>query len=1089
MRWRLLPAMVFLAGRLDAQEPDPTVLLADLATRGDAAAADAVRRHRESVAGAITVILERAHSGTVPTAVEHDLEAAERLALTHARAFGDSSILRGVRAFRGWSRVQRDRKLAADRLRRKGNSALPSGGVSAAMPHWRASLRLASSVPDASGIAAALGNIGAGFYRAGELDSAQFYLERARRLAERAGEIRIAANAMTTLATLLLDRGRLRPARALYGEALVLRGRIGDVRGEAADRNNSGLVDQALGNLASARESFETSLRRSRQHDLTDASGLSLMNLGNLDALAGHYSAAASRYEAALVAYRTTGNRLDGAAVLHNYGVLELRHGRYPAAAERLSAALEVYDVIGSEAQRIEVRNDLTAALLASGDLQGALAQLRRMKNTAAHASGSSTVQADLALTSAEVALQFNALADAAREYARAETLYVRAGDAAGVAVAREGGAFLLLLRGDFATARRVFENVADLHARAGDRRAAGIARMLAGAAGRHERRFLWARGAFDEAVSDFRAVKDRVGEAAALGESAELYLSVRDLGRSESTYRRALRILGTRASPISWRLHAGLGRLLQTRTRPAEAAAELRRAVNDIESLSSVLTLSERRAAYMDDKWDVYAALAQLESFNGNPGAAFDMSERMRARQTLDLLARAPVPMSRRYASSARGREVLLRRQIAILRSDITRPPDYGSLRDPGASSGLNSTPAAVVLDAQRRYAELLRGMETSDPGYAALARGETISWRNVAARLKPNETLVEYMVSDSSTLVFVVRRRDVSVLELKIGRRALAAAIDFARESVRRPGRDHGTMSWRPPLRHLYRELIGPLDQKGLLAGTERLIVIPHAELHYLPFAALIRAGARERFLVEQYEIEYAPSASVWVRLGERYRGGRVVGANVLALAPRPRSLVGSSEEVSAIRAGYGPRADVWIDASASEALFRSVAGRYGIIHLATAGVMDSRNPLLSFIELRAGGGEDGRLEVHEVFGLALSARLVVLSACETALAAGSSSDVPAGDDWVGLTQAFLQAGATNVLGTLWRVDDRATAHVMSAFYTSLRSGRSESASLAAAQRVAIRQAHTADPFYWAGFVMNGTAGNDSRGSGSRL
>jgi CHAT domain-containing protein len=109
--------------------------------------------------------------------------------------------------------------------------------------------------------------------------------------------------------------------------------------------------------------------------------------------------------------------------------------------------------------------------------------------------------------------------------------------------------------------------------------------------------------------------------------------------------------------------------------------------------------------------------------------------------------------------------------------------------------------------------------------------------------------------------------------------------------------------------------------------------------------------------------------------------------------------------------------------------------------------------------------------------VFALTLSARLVVLSACQTAVGSGAFADVPPGDDWVGLVHGFLFAGAANVLATLWPVEDGATAVLMSSFYQALGSGQSESASLAAAQRAAIRSAHTSHPFYWAGFVLNGS------------
>jgi CHAT domain-containing protein len=119
---------------------------------------------------------------------------------------------------------------------------------------------------------------------------------------------------------------------------------------------------------------------------------------------------------------------------------------------------------------------------------------------------------------------------------------------------------------------------------------------------------------------------------------------------------------------------------------------------------------------------------------------------------------------------------------------------------------------------------------------------------------------------------------------------------------------------------------------------------------------------------------------------------------------------------------------------------------------------------------------GDDDGRLEVHEVFGLRLRARLVVLSACQTGLGAGALADVPAGDDWVGLIQAFLFAGASNVMATLWPVQDRATADLMTRFYTALVAGRPEAEALAEAQRAMLSNTATAHPFYWAGFTMSG-------------
>jgi CHAT domain-containing protein len=176
----------------------------------------------------------------------------------------------------------------------------------------------------------------------------------------------------------------------------------------------------------------------------------------------------------------------------------------------------------------------------------------------------------------------------------------------------------------------------------------------------------------------------------------------------------------------------------------------------------------------------------------------------------------------------------------------------------------------------------------------------------------------------------------------------------------------------------------------------------------------------------------------------------------------------------EVESIGRIYGANATVLTGAAASKDAFRLSAPGAGIIHLATYGVLNKRNPLFSFVELAQSEADNGRLEVREALGLSLHARLLVLSACQTALSSGTLEDVPVGDDWVGLVEAFLIAGASNVMGTLWAVEDRATARLMERFYLALKSGQPAPGALAEAQRSTLREAATTHPFYWAGFSI---------------
>jgi CHAT domain-containing protein len=445
-----------------------------------------------------------------------------------------------------------------------------------------------------------------------------------------------------------------------------------------------------------------------------------------------------------------------------------------------------------------------------------------------------------------------------------------------------------------------------------------------------------------------------------------------------------------------------------------------------------------------------------------------------------LELLTRGRVHAPRDTAEELIAREQDLRRRIAELTRDLegtsTRSDE---LRGPDVSSASEATREAL-LRAQEAYAELRTELGERAPRHAALVSPKSATWREVAQRLSPNEALIEYMVSDSGCVAFVVASDTVAAIELGIAARPLMRLVEFARGTLEQRGSPRADSLWRAPLRSLHRYLIAPIEESGLLEGKKQIVIVPHAELHYLPFAALIDGDGRS--LIERYEMAVTPSASVWLALGERPRAPSAAG--ILAVAPRPDALPASRREVAAIARSAGGRARVMTGGAATEDVFRREAPNYRVLHLATYGVLNKHNPLFSFVELAPGGEHDGRLEVHEVFGLRLTADLVVLSACQTGLGSGALTDVPAGDDWVGLTRAFLHAGANRVVATLWPVDDWATAAFMERFYEHMASGIDARQALARSQRALRAERATAHPFYWAGFVIIG--GADARGRG---
>jgi CHAT domain-containing protein len=226
------------------------------------------------------------------------------------------------------------------------------------------------------------------------------------------------------------------------------------------------------------------------------------------------------------------------------------------------------------------------------------------------------------------------------------------------------------------------------------------------------------------------------------------------------------------------------------------------------------------------------------------------------------------------------------------------------------------------------------------------------------------------------------------------------------------------------------------------------------------------------RTRFLSEDYVISLLPSAALFAA----GRATRLPG-HLLALAPASAHLRFAGEEAQSITRYFRGDRITLIGPRATESAFKRSAERYQVIHLATHGFFNKFNPMFSGVQLERDRENDGRLEVHEILGLRLGARLVTLSACETALGSGYFSEFPVGDDFVGLTQAFLSAGADAVLSSLWQVDDRSSMELIRTFYAR-RPHQDPANALAYAQRLTLRSGGLfSHPYHWAGFVLIGT------------
>jgi CHAT domain-containing protein len=364
-------------------------------------------------------------------------------------------------------------------------------------------------------------------------------------------------------------------------------------------------------------------------------------------------------------------------------------------------------------------------------------------------------------------------------------------------------------------------------------------------------------------------------------------------------------------------------------------------------------------------------------------------------------------------------------------------------------------------------------------------------------AQSLLPTEraALLEYSLGDSSSSLWVVTRRSWRRFTLP-PRAALQARAEILRRALGDPATAESRAA-RSAARALHRLLIEPAAR--LIERSDQLLVSPDGALARVPFEALLAADApadaaapHGAYLVERYAVSYTPSASALVTFapGPRRGGARrevlAVGAPEFGtIAPHGMSgplvpLPGTAGELSALRAVAAPRPCTVLSGAAAtreRVLALPSLGRAGLIHIATHGLADPAAPERSGLWFSAPSDSEapGFVSLGDLFGLRLSAGLVTLSACETGL-----GRIERGEGVIGLSRAFLAAGAHSVVVSLWSVNDRSTATLMRRFYTPLLARGAPCASaLAEAKRALLADPATRSPFYWAPFVLIGAAG----------
>lgn len=526
----------------------------------------------------------------------------------------------------------------------------------------------------------------------------------------------------------------------------------------------------------------------------------------------------------------------------------------------------------------------------------------------------------------------------------------------------------------------------------------------------------------------------------------------------------------------------------------------------------------------YYDLYIDILMQLHTLQPEKGYAAKAFSINEEGRARLLLDLLSESLPNIS---AGADKGLVEKERELRGLLRSQA----EYQLKLSLSGKDSAELTEQITQLRSE--YQSVLAKLKEQNPRLFSFEQFTPVDLERIQKELQGSDTiLLEYALGDEHSYLWAVTSDSSASYLLPARKEIEPAVIEFSQILTARQGSDGkgGYQTNVTAADDLYFEkasklsemLLGPVAQK---LQSRRIVVVADGALQYIPFDSLPApftattgsVGASKTFLLATNEISVLPSAStlVAIRGAQNHRDSarRIVAiiadpvfsvnddrvtsnASIPVTAQaadnqnshqtgeqpvddlRLARLAHASEEADAI-ADVAPWGTTLMakgfDASLETAISSEVR-RSEIVHFATHSFFDSKHPELSGIVLtrfdRNGASKNGFMTLPDIYSLDLSADLVVLSACQTAL----GKDLK-GEGLVGVAHSFMSAGAKTVVASLWNVDDRATAVLMGEFYKGmLEKGMSPSAALRAAKLKMMNDKQWHQPYYWAGFVLQG-------------
>jgi CHAT domain-containing protein/tetratricopeptide (TPR) repeat protein len=556
------------------------------------------------------------------------------------------------------------------------------------------------------------------------------------------------------------------------------------------------------------------------------------------------------------------------------------------------------------------------------------------------------------------------------------------------------------------------------------------------------------------------------------------------------------------------WKAYFHLARLLLAQQERSLAIMFGKQSIAQIERLRGYFVGEYRRfdAGFLRDKVSVYRAVADWLMEAGRIDEALDVLRLLKTEELYDFALR-----DASFKGGDRGVELTGDEAASWQRYSEALEADAAAGAEIDRLSRLREAGRLSVTE-QRRLEELLAGQRSAESARAERIRAflaqdtartapRDVRTREVRAeglaremqRFGPDTALAFYLMTEDRLRVLVATRAAQSEHQVQV------AAVDLSREVGRFLDAIAQRGDVRAQSRELYETIARPVDEAAERAGARRLVLWLDGALRYVPFGALHDG---ERYLVEKYALQnYAESANIetvraaTARTALRVRGLGVTRA-VAGYDPLPAvadelcyivrgpitglELASSACPQRTLANGAIP-GEGFADTAFTEARFRSLLDgprQFSVLHLGTHFSLRPGNALRSFLVL----GDGSRLTLDAIGALDFGGvELMTLSACQTGMGGAITDD---GREVEGLSALVQRRGARRVVASLWQVEDESTARLMQSMYNTLSAAASDAARALQRAQLSVRsytlnRNHPYEhPYYWAGFVISGSA-----------